>query len=38
MRNRIALIGLGNILLKDEGVGVHAVEALKRNYDFPDNR
>jgi hydrogenase maturation protease len=36
MRNSIALIGLGNILLKDEGVGVHAVEALKRNYDFPE--
>ena len=36
MRSRIALIGLGNILLRDEGVGVHAVETLKRNYDFPD--
>jgi hydrogenase maturation protease len=36
MRNSISLIGLGNILLKDEGVGVHAVEALKRNYDFPE--
>ena len=36
MRNRIALIGLGNILLKDEGVGVHAVEALKRNCEFPE--
>ena len=36
MRNRIALIGLGNILLRDEGVGVHAVEALKKNYDFPE--
>jgi hydrogenase maturation protease len=36
MRSRIALIGLGNILLRDEGVGVHAVEALKKNYDFPE--
>jgi hydrogenase maturation protease len=36
MRNSIAVIGLGNILLKDEGVGVHAVGALKRNYDFPE--
>ena len=36
MRTRIALIGLGNILLRDEGVGVHAVEALKKNYDFPE--
>jgi hydrogenase maturation protease len=36
MRSRIAIIGLGNILLRDEGVGVHAVETLKRNYDFPE--
>jgi hydrogenase maturation protease len=36
MRNSVAVIGLGNILLKDEGVGVHAVEALKRIYDLPE--
>jgi hydrogenase maturation protease len=36
MRNSVALIGLGNILLKDEGVGVHAVEALQRRYDLPE--
>jgi hydrogenase maturation protease len=36
MRNSIAVIGLGNILLKDEGVGVHAVEALQRRYDLPE--
>jgi hydrogenase maturation protease len=35
MNNRISLIGLGNILLMDEGVGVHAVQALKRSFDFP---
>jgi hydrogenase maturation protease len=35
MKNRISLIGLGNILLMDEGVGVHAVQALKRSFDFP---
>ena len=33
---KISLIGLGNLLLRDEGVGVHAVEALKRKYDFPE--
>ncbi len=32
----IALIGLGNILMRDEGVGVRAVEALKEKYDFPE--
>lgn len=35
MRSRIALIGLGNILLRDEGVGVHALRALEKKYDFP---
>ncbi len=36
MRSRIAIIGVGNILLRDEGVGVHAVEALKKKFDFPE--
>ena len=31
------VIGLGNILLKDEGIGVHAVKALRERYTFsPD--
>ncbi len=33
-RNTIAVLGLGNILLSDEGVGVHAVEVLKSRYSF----
>ena len=37
MKNRIQLIGLGNILLMDEGVGVHAVQALKRSFDFSED-
>jgi len=36
MSTEIALIGLGNILLRDEGVGVHAVEALRKRFDFPE--
>jgi len=36
MNKKICVIGMGNILLRDEGVGVHAVEALKRKYDFPE--
>lgn len=32
--NRIALIGLGNILLRDEGVGVRVVETLQQHYTF----
>ncbi len=39
MKNRFLLLGLGNILLKDEGIGVHAVEALRENFEFsPDLR
>ena len=30
----ITLIGLGNILLKDEGVGVHVVNTVKERYSF----
>ncbi|WP_333652102.1 HyaD/HybD family hydrogenase maturation endopeptidase [Dissulfurispira sp.] len=30
----IALIGLGNILLRDEGVGVHAANTIKQRYAF----
>jgi hydrogenase maturation protease len=29
---RVTVLGLGNILLSDEGVGVHAVNAIKNNY------
>jgi len=36
MNKKICVIGMGNILLRDEGVGVHAVEALQRRYDFPE--
>jgi len=36
VKAKISLIGLGNILMGDDGVGVHAVEALKRKYDFPE--
>ena len=36
MNEKICVVGLGNLLLKDEGVGVHAVEALKGKYDFPE--
>jgi hydrogenase maturation protease len=31
---RINVLGLGNILLTDEGVGVHAVNAIKQRYTF----
>ncbi len=34
MKNKILVVGLGNILLSDEGTGVHAVEALRSRFDF----
>lgn len=32
----VLVVGLGNILLTDEGVGVHTIEALSRRYEVPD--
>lgn len=32
---RIVVLGVGNILLSDEGIGVRAVEELGRRYDLP---
>lgn len=34
---RILVLGVGNILYTDEGVGVRLVEKLEREYDFSDN-
>ena len=34
---RILLLGVGNILYSDEGVGVHAVKHLEDSYSFSDN-
>ena len=33
---RTLLLGLGNILYGDEGVGVHLLHHLRRKYDFPE--
>ena len=30
----LAVIGIGNILFKDEGLGIYATQFLKANYDF----
>ena len=32
--NTITLLGVGNILLTDEGLGVHVINTLKDNYLF----
>jgi hydrogenase maturation protease len=33
---RTLILGLGNILLCDEGVGIRVVERLQEEYDFPE--
>ncbi len=35
MAQRIVVLGVGNILLRDEGVGVRVVEALAERYGLP---
>ena len=32
---RIVVLGVGNILLSDEGIGVRAIEKLQQDYDLP---
>lgn len=32
---QITVIGLGNILLQDEGVGIHALSYLQQHYELP---
>ena len=35
MTQTVTLLGLGNILLQDEGVGVHAIRYLEEHYEMP---
>lgn len=35
--NHILILGVGNILLQDEGIGVRVVEKLQQTYRFPSN-
>jgi hydrogenase maturation protease len=34
---QIMVLGVGNLLYSDEGVGIRAVETLTEHYEFPDN-
>ncbi|GAB4535787.1 MAG: HyaD/HybD family hydrogenase maturation endopeptidase [Thermodesulfovibrionia bacterium] len=34
---RVGVLGIGNILLSDDGIGVHVIRRLKDRYRFPDN-
>ena len=35
--SEITVLGVGNTILTDEGFGVHVVEHLKQNFEFPQN-
>ncbi len=35
--NEITILGIGNIILSDEGFGVKVVEYLQKNFSFPEN-
>ncbi|MFH1062979.1 MAG: HyaD/HybD family hydrogenase maturation endopeptidase [Candidatus Omnitrophota bacterium] len=35
-KKKITVLGIGNLLLKDEGIGIHVIEALKKE-SLPDN-
>jgi len=32
---QILVLGIGNMLLQDEGIGVHIIQALQNRFDFP---
>lgn len=34
---KILVLGVGNILLKDEGVGIRVIERIQERYEFPHN-
>ncbi|MBW1818140.1 MAG: HyaD/HybD family hydrogenase maturation endopeptidase [Deltaproteobacteria bacterium] len=36
-QKKITVLGVGNILFADEGVGVRVMEALEDRYEFPEN-
>lgn len=36
-QTRIMILGVGNLLLTDEGFGIHVVNALQAGYDFGEN-
>jgi len=36
IQKKIGIAGIGNLLLRDEGFGVHVVHYLQENYEFPE--
>ncbi len=36
-QEQIAVVGIGNLLLTDDGIGIHALRELEARYTFPEN-
>lgn len=36
-QKKIGILGIGNLIVGDEGFGVHTVHYLEEHYEFPDN-
>ena len=36
MQKKIIVVGVGNMLFKDEGIGIYASEYIRQNYEFDD--
>jgi len=34
---KIGILGIGNLIVGDEGFGVHTIRYLEQHYEFPDN-
>jgi hydrogenase maturation protease len=37
MKDNITILGVGNTIYRDDGVGIRVIEKLEREYDFPDD-
>jgi len=37
MTKKIGILGIGNLLIGDEGFGIHTIQYLEENYSFPEN-
>jgi len=37
MEKKIGILGIGNLIVGDEGFGIHTINYLEENYTFPDN-
>lgn len=37
MKREVVILGVGNLLLRDEGIGIHAIRELQAHYAFEEN-